>query len=151
MDEMNRVHELELRGDAPYRTLADIATEAGADSPPAEIAVAGIHHAVFYLFAGLFGGMILLFFLTFMNSAQTVFAVGVCTVYGVLFFGAPLALYRVSGRKSKTKSWGDFLHEKVDTNTGAIPGWAALVQICIVPVVLLPLIAFIGILITIYR
>ncbi len=114
-------------------------------------AIPGVHHGAFYLFAGLYGAMILAFLVTFMGSGQTIFALGVCTIYGLVFFGTPLVLYRVSGKMPDGRSWADFLNEPVETNTGSISGWAVLVQICIVPAVLLPLIAFIGIVIAIYR
>lgn len=148
-EDMTQALTLESSGEAPPQRQA--ATALAPDTKLLSPARHGVHHAAFYLFAGLYVGMMLLFLLTFMGSAPTVFAIGICIVYGLLFFGTPLVLYRVSGQSPDGRGWADFLNDKVETNTGVISGWAALVQICIVPASLLPIIAFIGILVTLYR
>lgn len=149
LDEMNRVRELELSGESPLSRKA--ASALAQDAGPLFPVPPGVHHGAFYAFAGLYGAMLLLFLLTFIDSGQTVFALGICTVYGLLFFGTPLVLYRVSGQTPGRRGWADFLDEKMETNTGMISGRAALVQICIVPAALLPFIAFMGVVIALNR
>lgn len=97
-----------------------------------------IHPGVYKILGGIFFGILLAFFWVFRSNAETVFAIGICAVYCIMYFGTPMALARFTPQRQKTRqSFWAFLDRPLDTWTGKITGREALFQICLIPAALL--------------
>lgn len=97
-----------------------------------------MHPGVFALALGSYGAMVLVLWLLFVSDGQTVLSLLICTAYFGMYFGVPLAMYRLA-RKTFLKepaagSLSGFLHGDLETNTGRLSGWSALSQVLVVPV-----------------
>lgn len=97
-----------------------------------------MHPGVFVLAIGSYGAMVLALWLLFGTDTQTVLSLLVCTAYFGMYFGVPLAMYRIA-RKTGLKeapagSLGRFLRGDLETITGNLSGWSALSQVLVIPV-----------------
>lgn len=137
LDDLSFERELELHLDTVpvYDRDAKLAwpPQAEPELPPVNTT---IHDGVFKIFVGLCVAILAAFFVTFREDAETVFMIGICAVYGIMYFSTPLIMRRVAGEKPESKSWAKFLAEPFATYTGPISGRVALLQICIVPAAL---------------
>jgi hypothetical protein len=91
--------------------------------------------------AGAFGGMMLVYWLVFGAHAEAALSVAVSTVYVVMFFGTPWMLARLGESLLRQRHGGnaapslrDFLGGWLDTWTGPMSGWSALIQVTLIPV-----------------
>ncbi len=98
---------------------------------------AEVHDGVFRAFIGIFTAIMGVFFLAFQKDIDSLFAIGVCVVYGAMYFGTPFVLRRVSGVRPHKHRWDVFLDAKMDTYTGWLTGREVLIQICTIPAALL--------------
>lgn len=87
-----------------------------------------------------YGGILLAFWLTFTGDATAIFAIAISTAYAVVYFGVPYLMNRMAerhaGPNDRRPSLSDFLEGELDTITGRISGWSALVQVTLIPVAL---------------
>lgn len=137
LDDLTIERELELRRDmerACDDRVGDV-PNSSARSKGGTVNTA-VHDGVFKIFMGLFAAILVIFYLTFSHDAETVFMIGICAFYGLMYFGTPIVLRRASREKRENKDWTEFLDEPFSTNTGLISGRTALLQICIVPAAL---------------
>jgi len=84
-------------------------------------------------------GILAAFWLSFAGDTSAALAIGVSTVYGLVFFGVPYFMMRTAARHGPSPdrpSLSEFLNGGFETNTGKISGWSALVQVALVPVAL---------------
>ncbi len=116
-----------LHHDAP----AEIAN--GRNEPVSHDLHPGVYVAALAGWAWLFGA----FWLTFGGHAEGAFVLAVDTVFLGVFFGIPFAMKHTAdhflNRKTDWSGWADFLHMDVETFTGRISGWSALIQVVVVP------------------
>lgn len=137
LDDLTIERELELR-----RNMERVCDDRTEDAPDTSAISKGesvnttVHDGVFKIFMGLFTAILAIFYLTFSHDAETVFMIGICAFYGLMYFGTPIVLRRASREKPEKKDWTEFLDEPFSTNTGLISGRTALLQICIVPAAL---------------
>lgn len=137
LDDLSYERELELHLDAAPTLDRDAKPAWAPRAQPERTPVnATVHDGVFKIFVGLFVAILAAFFVTFRQDAETVFMIGICAVYGIMYFSTPLIMRRVAGGKPESKSWAKFLAEPFATYTGPISGRVALLQICIVPAAL---------------
>jgi hypothetical protein len=81
--------------------------------------------------------LLVVFWVTFWVSSNALFQVVIGTVYAVMFFGVPYEMSRIyPGKRTSDKSLWQFMAEPFRTRTGTIPGYEALLQVILVPVVL---------------
>ena len=74
------------------------------------------------------------FWVTFAESPNAAFMVGICTALGVMFFGVPIVLNRLAYRQPWSgPKLGAFLRGRVQTLYGPVEGLDALVQVVVVP------------------
>jgi hypothetical protein len=66
-----------------------------------------------------------------------VFAIAVCVVYAVMFFGTPWVMVKAGRWPPKQTSWSEFLDDRIETFTGSMSGRDAFIQICSVPAALM--------------
>jgi hypothetical protein len=96
-----------------------------------------LHPAVFGLLIGAYGSMLLALWLIFVSNVETLVALAVCTVYFAMFFGVPLAMYRVQSKAQPVRAAGgtlsEFLRGELETYGGRISGWGAAIQVLVVP------------------
>jgi hypothetical protein len=92
------------------------------------------------VYAVALGGWVWLFgafWLVFGGEAEGAFMLGVDTVFLATFFGVPYILKRTADRfldrHGYDGSLGDFLNRDVETLTGRLGGWSALIQVIVVP------------------
>lgn len=92
------------------------------------------------VYAVALGGWVWLFgafWLVFGGEAEGAFMLGVDTVFLATFFGVPYILKRTADRfldrHGHDGSFGDFLSRDVETLTGRLGGWSALIQVIVVP------------------
>lgn len=137
LDELSLERELELRRDMECvcEDRVEDAQDPLALSGGAAVNTA-VHDGVFKVIMGLFAAILAVFYLTFSHDPETVFMIGICAFYGLMYFGTPIVLRRASHEKPENKDWTEFLDEPFSTNTGLISGRTALLQICIVPAAL---------------
>ena len=151
-DELSPERELELRRkietDQAENDASEPSQSAAQDADPVD---AGLHSGVLALFAGLFTTILAILYLTFSQDPQAVFMIVVSALYGVMYFGTPVILQRVSGQQRKDRKWSEFLSRPFQTNTGRVSGRIALVQICIIPAALTIFITGISIVIAFIR
>jgi hypothetical protein len=87
-----------------------------------------------------YGGILLAFWLTFTGDATAIFAIAISTGYAIIYFGVPYLMNRMAerhaGPNDRRPSLSDFLDGDLDTISGRISGWSALVQITLIPVAL---------------
>ncbi len=106
--------------------------------PAAAYATDRMHPGVFGLAIGSYGAMMLSLWLLFGTDTQTVLSLLVCTAYFGMYFGVPVAMYRLarkSGlREAPAGSLGRFLRGDLETITGNLSGWSALSQVLVIPV-----------------
>lgn len=80
------------------------------------------------------------FWLVFGGEREGAFMVTVSTFFLATFVGVPFIMKRVAdrflSRKGREDSFASFLHGETDTLTGRLGGFAAIVQVVIVPVAL---------------
>lgn len=93
----------------------------------------GVFIAALVAWTWLFGA----FWATFGGEGESALILSVDTVFLVVFFGIPFALKhtadRFLNRKDESGRWADFLHMDVETFTGRVSGWGALIQVTVVP------------------
>ncbi len=110
-----------------------------------------LHKGVYKLFAGIFGAILAVFFVTFRHDTEATLMIVICGVYGAMYFGTPYLLWRTSGKAASQHRWADFLNEPFATNTGEISGRGALFHICLVPAALSVAVSCICLAVTLYR
>ncbi|MGV8840885.1 MAG: hypothetical protein ACWA6X_11345 [Bauldia sp.] len=97
-----------------------------------------MHPGVFGLAIGSYGAMVLALWLLFVTDVQTVLSLLICTAYFGMYFGVPVAMYRIarkSGRREPPAgSLGRFLRGDLETIAGNLSGWSALGQVLVIPV-----------------
>jgi hypothetical protein len=115
-------------------------TELRAPSRPARIAsatYADVPPSVYATFIGCWTALLAVFWLTFAESPNAAFMVGISTVLAIMFFGVPIVMNRLAYRQPWSgPGLADFLRGKVQTLYGPVDGVDALVQITVVPVCL---------------
>lgn len=93
----------------------------------------GVYIASLVAWTWLFGS----FWATFGGQAEGAFMLGVDMVFLAAFFGVPYALKRTAdhfmNHKTDWSGWADFLHMDMETLTGRVSGWSALIQVTLVP------------------
>lgn len=95
-----------------------------------------LHPTVVKIYVGFFILILIILYFTFAHHTETVFMIGICAFYGLMYFGTPWVLKRVAREDQQEVRWREFLSKPFDTNTGKISGRTVLVQICIVPAAL---------------
>lgn len=151
-DHLTIERESELRRDV--ERVRDDGVETTQESSAIEQGVSvntAVHDGVFKIFMGLFAAILAIFYLTFSHDAETVFMIGICAFYCLMYFGTPIVLRRASREKRENKDWTEFLDEPFSTNTGLISGRTALLQICTVPAALAICVIGICVVITLSR
>ncbi len=98
-----------------------------------------IHPAIFKGMAVVYLAVLVAFWAAFQASAVTVFVLGVCLVYLVMYVATPAVLVRTASRHTGRKtvaraSFGEFLAAPLDTGTGPCSGRVAVIQMLLVPV-----------------
>jgi hypothetical protein len=105
----------------------------GRNAPVAPDLHPGVYVAALGGWVWLFGA----FWATFGGEAEGAFMLGVDTVFLAVFFGTPFILKRTADRFLKREgsagAFADFLQMEMETLTGLVSGWSALIQVCIVP------------------
>lgn len=121
---------------------------------PAQIGVAGVattrprhavaayatdrmHPRVFGLAVASYGSMLIVLWLLFLSGADMAVTLFVCTAYFAMYFGVPIAMYRLAvkaDRPSPSGSLAVFLRGGLETVSGTLSGWSALTQVLVVPV-----------------
>ena len=113
----------ELR--APSRRAVARATYA--DVPP----------SIYGTFIACWMALLTVFWFTFAESPNAAFMVGISSALAIMFFGLPIAMNRLGYRQPWSgPGLADFMRGKVQTLTGSVSGFDALVQISVVPVCL---------------
>ncbi len=70
----------------------------------------------------------------FWQSPTAIFMVAISSAFFAMYVGTPFVLHRIAKHKIKDDHrLSDFLAGEMDTFTGRCSGWAALVQITVVP------------------
>ena len=96
-----------------------------------------MHPSVFALAIGSYGAMVLALWLLFVTDAQTMLSLLVCTAYFAMYFGVPVAMYRLSKKVHPEPAPGSlakFLGGDLETISGTLSGWSAMSQVLVVPV-----------------
>ncbi|MGY6533491.1 hypothetical protein [Glycocaulis sp.] len=116
-------------------------TALSATAAPLREAVPGseVHPTVFKGMAAVYLAVLIAFWVAFQASAVTVFALGVCLVYLVMYVATPALLVRTASRRAGAIhgsgiSFGEFLDAPLDTGTGPCSGRVAVIQMLLVPV-----------------
>jgi hypothetical protein len=109
----------------------------------------------FGIIAGAAGAKMLAYWLTFGARAEAAFMVAISTVYVIMYVGTPYVMARIGEQMLRDRHGGkqaptlrDFLAGRMDTWTGPLNGWAALIQVTLIPVGLM--FATIGICLAVY-
>jgi hypothetical protein len=106
----------------------------GHNAPTAPDLHPGVYVAALAGWVWLFGA----FWMTFGGEGEGAMMLGVDTVFLAVFFGTPFILKRTAdrflNRHDHAGSFADFLNMEVETLTGRLSGWGALIQVIIVPV-----------------
>ena len=87
-------------------------------------------------FAG-YAGILFAFWLSFAGNVEAALAIAVSTAYAAMYFGVPYLMARMAekhGDSPHRQSLPTFIDGEFETITGRIGGWAAVVQIVLVPV-----------------
>jgi hypothetical protein len=103
-----------------------------------EVGQTGVHPALVKSVAGLYGSMVMVFWLVF-GSGEAALALGFITVLGVMFFGLLTGLTLLAdthGPARRTRSLSEFLNGRVITFTGWITGREAALQMLTLPALL---------------
>ncbi|MCE9651231.1 MAG: hypothetical protein K8R18_16550 [Parvibaculum sp.] len=123
----------------------------GRNAPAALDLHPGVYVAALAGWVWLFGA----FWATFGGEAEGAFMLGVDMVFLAAFFGVPYAMKRTAdrflNRHDRAGSFADFLQMELETLTGLVSGWSALIQVCIVPFALALGMTAIGIIIAAVR
>jgi hypothetical protein len=96
-----------------------------------------LHPGVFTMAIASYAVLLLAFWLLFASDIVTFLSLSICTVYYVMFFGVPLAMYRTAARSTVSPAPGSlarFLRGNLEINTGLVSGWGALTQVLLIPV-----------------
>ncbi|MGD9738793.1 MAG: hypothetical protein AB7O56_07165 [Bauldia sp.] len=96
-----------------------------------------MHPRVFGLAIASYGAMLLVLWLLFVTGADMVVTLFVCTAYFAMYFGVPVAMYRLAAKAAPPAASGSFavfLRGGLETVSGTISGWSAMVQVLVVPV-----------------
>ena len=64
-----------------------------------------VHDGVFKIFMGPFAAIVAIFCLKFGRDEESVFMAGICTLYGLMYFGTPIVLRRASKKEREEKDW----------------------------------------------
>jgi hypothetical protein len=130
----------EETGNRPDAAVADAAGRSHPDRTHNRPLATRLPFAVPAIAVAGYGGILLAFWLTFAGDATAVFAIAISTVYAVVYFGVPYLMNRMAerhaGPNDRRPSLFDFLEGDLDTITGRISGWSALVQVTLIPVAL---------------
>ncbi|MGB3810389.1 MAG: hypothetical protein WA943_09835 [Parvibaculum sp.] len=96
-----------------------------------------LHPGVFVAAIGGWAWLFGAFWLVFGGQREGAFMMAVDTAFLAVFFGTPYLLKRTADRFLKREehhgSFADFLHGDVQTWTGTLSGWSALIQVIVVP------------------
>ena len=93
--------------------------------------------SIYGTFIACWMGLLTVFWFTFAESPNAAFMVGICSAFAIMFFGLPIAMNRLGYRQAWSgPGLADFARGKVQTLTGSVSGFDALVQITVVPVCL---------------
>lgn len=115
-------------------SLSTHRTGHGRNAPVAADLHPGVYVAALAGWVWLFGA----FWATFGGEAEGAMMLAVDTVFLAVFFGTPFILKRTADRflkrEDRAGSFADFLHMEMETLTGLVSGWSALIQVVIVPV-----------------
>ena len=96
-----------------------------------------LHPGVYKLFVACWAALVAVFLATFAESPYTLYLLGVVIGTGIMFFGVPYVLSRLTPQtKWANVTLGDFLRGQVQTLTGPVSGIEALTQVLMVPVCL---------------
>lgn len=105
----------------------------GRNTPVAPDLHPGVYVVALAGWAWLFGA----FWVVFGGEREGAFMLAVDMAFLAAFFGTPYVLKRTADRFLKRKqdngSFADFLQGDVETWTGTLSGWSALIQVIIVP------------------
>lgn len=97
-----------------------------------------MHPGVFVAAIGSYGAMLIGLWLLFGTDLSTALSLIICTTYFAMYFGVPVAMYRLARKtllhEPPAGSLGRFLRGDLDTVTGPVSGWSALSQVLVVPV-----------------
>ncbi|HEY4344807.1 MAG TPA: hypothetical protein VGN05_10705 [Parvibaculum sp.] len=108
----------------------------GRNTPTAPDLHPGVYVAALAGWVWLFGA----FWATFGGEAEGAMMLGVDMVFLAVFFGTPWLLKRTADRfldrRDEAGGFLDFLNMEMETLTGHVSGWSALIQVIIVPVAL---------------
>ena len=98
---------------------------------------ADIPPSVYMAFIACWTALVAVFWFTFAESPNAAFMVAISTAFAIMFFGVPIALYRLGYQKPVSgPSLYSFLNGRVQTLTGPLDGFDALVQVVLIPVCL---------------
>jgi hypothetical protein len=97
-----------------------------------------IHPAVYKLFTASWAALIAVFVATFAESPFTLFMLAVVIGYAIMFFGVPYVMSRQTQPETKVGKvpFADFMRGQVQTLTGPVSSYEALIQVLMVPVCL---------------
>lgn len=91
----------------------------------------------FAAMVGCYALMMAAYSVVFWQSAGTAFNLGVCFVYGAMYFGVPVVLARVAFRRDgRFRATGEGSRGLIRTNTGPLKPAVAFAQIVIIPAAL---------------
>lgn len=132
-----------MRYEANLRTTLQPLTPAGAlpvtghNTP----AFDSLPRGAFGIITGAAGAMMLAYWLTFGAQAEAAFNVAISTVYVIMYVGTPYVMARIGEPMLRARHGGnpaptlrDFVAGRMDTWTGPLSGWAALIQVTLIPV-----------------
>jgi hypothetical protein len=104
-----------------------------ANEPTAPDLHPGVYVVALVAWTWLFGA----FWATFGGEGEGALVLDIDTVLLIVFFGIPFALKHTANhflkRKDDWSGWADFLHMDMETLTGRVSGWSALIQVTLVP------------------
>lgn len=86
---------------------------------------------------GCYALMIAAYSVVFWQSSGTAFNLGVCLVYGAMYFGVPIVMARMAFRRDgRFRAKDEETHDLIRTNTGPLKPAVAFAQIVIIPAAL---------------
>ena len=84
-----------------------------------------------------YAGILVAFWLSFAGNVEAALAIAVSTAYAAMYFGVPYLMVRLAEKHDGAphrQSLHSFLSGEFETITGRIGGWAAVIQVVLVPV-----------------
>lgn len=95
-----------------------------------------LHPGVFGLFIAIYCSMLLVLWLVFGTDINALIVLAISTVYFAMYLGVPVLMTRMAekaGAPPVRGSFGSFLRNEIDTYTGRVGGWGAIVQMVTIP------------------